>query len=282
MRASESDRAVLCPGSLVLPRYDRKSPKTQEAADWGTLCHYWKETGELVSPFPYPLVKQHVKDLNTLDEKLLLSGTQREDWWPAKHGEHEVSFAIRLRNGALELYKGAKANGDLWKLKFPKLEYVTGTIDWVEWGADGDWPLVDDLKTGHWTVDPAESLQHRTYALVPWLAAGGLSKFYVGVTTTKWEKYPLDGQPIRTPTHWSSALELECHLDDLRYAAAHPNEVNPVPISIGKWDPNEKLSHCAFCPCRPEFPVAEWLSSFKYRAAPHCMPGMMERINGRV
>ena len=287
MRASESDRAVRCPGSLVLPRFDKNVQKTTEAADFGTLCHYWKETGELVSPLPHPLRKWQARDVECLSDKLLLSGIRREDYWDELDGEHEVSFAIRLADASLELLVGDKAEGERWKARFDRRLYVTGSIDWVDWGADDRWPSIDDLKTGRYPVDPATSLQHRTYALVPWLKAGRPAKFWVGLTTTKWERYPLDGLPIRTPTHWSSALELECHLDDLRYAAAHPEEVNPEPIATGlnpdgsrkPWDPNEPLSVCAFCPCRPEFPGLELMTNFRYSRVEHCWPGVMKRIN---
>jgi hypothetical protein len=278
VRASESDRAVKCPGSLVQPRFDRRVQKTEEAADWGTLAHYWKETGLIESPFPHPLRKWQGKDIETLDTKILLSGVRREDYWPTSSGEHEVSFAIRLEDGKLELYRGPRERAEQWKAKWHRLKYATGTIDWIDWGADDRWPSIDDLKTGHWPVDPAESLQHRTYGLVPWLAAGRPSKFWVGLTTTKWERYPLDGLPIRTPTHWSSALELECHLADLLYAVKNTDEVNPEPISVGKWDPNEPLSVCAFCPCRPEYPGLDLIANFRYRAAQHCWPGLIKRV----
>jgi hypothetical protein len=66
------------------------------------------------------------------------------------------------------------------------------------------------------------------------------------------------------------------YLDDVRWAHEHPEEVNPEPIYCGEYDPDRELSRCAFCDCRPLFPVAAWMTNYRYRAAPHCIPGMLK------
>lgn len=196
---------------------------------------------------------------------------RRADWWPRGQGEHEVSFAIELFTLELHLFHGARRDAEKWKAKWDPRRHLTGTIDWIRWS---DW--IDDLKTGHWPIDPATSKQLRSYALVPWLRDGRSSRWEGWVSITQWERYPLDGLPKRKGARLT-ALDLEEHLADLRWAVEHPTEANPEAIYVGPWDPNTPLSPCAFCECREPLP-ANWVTNFRYRAAPHCLPGMMKRL----
>jgi hypothetical protein len=219
------------------------------AADFGTLCHYWKETGDTEMPGADP------RDIVCLEKKLLLSGIRREDWWSG--GEHEVTFAIHLETLEAMRYdeyvfacESTKTPADKvktrdqWKEGFAGPEWLTGTIDYLYPDGRGD-----DLKTGRWPVDPATSKQLRSYALLPWLEAGrpikGWNKEW---TITTWQKYRLDGLPTREG-HVLTGFELADHLEDLRWAATHPEEVNPGEDA------------CRFCDCKPVCPA--WVDEDK-------------------
>lgn len=262
MRASETDRALLCPASLVLPRVARApNEKRDRAASYGTLAHHWAETGEIAPPWADP------RDVDVLEKKLLLTGIKREDWWP--HGHHEVSFAIRLadvhnqpelllmvRKDPTEIRPGVayRCNGlddmNEWKRSFDS-RWLTGTIDLLDWGdvehksagnPTGTTAWVDDLKTGRWPVDATTSGQLRSYALVPWLAAGKPMAWDGLVSITQWPKYPLAALPVRN-SHHLTALDLMEHLGDLQHAASHPRQVVPGD------------DQCRFCDCKRVCPA---------------------------
>lgn len=239
MRASETGRSLICPASLVLPRAPRPpSERREKAAAWGTLCHWWKEHGSTEMPGASPA------DVKCLEKKLVLSGVEREQWWPG--GDHEVTFSISLltedpTRGGLSLWRGPRELADQWKKSFDSF-HLTGTIDLLDWGDRSTTAWVDDLKTGRWPVDPATSAQLRSYALVPWIAAGCPMAWDGLVSITQWERYPLVGLPVRT-YHQLSSLDLMEHLELLRWAAEHPDEVNPDDEA------------CRFCDCKPLCPA---------------------------
>lgn len=233
MRSSESERGLICPASLVLPRTRVRSEKTQAAADWGTLCHHWKETGETDPEWAKP------SDVLCLEKKLMRTGIRREDYWPTDRGEHEVSFALHLTTLKLTWFRGDKRTAETWKAGFGR-EYLTGTLDWLGRLPDGRlW--IDDLKTGHWPVPPTAP-QFKSYTLPLYVEGGRKGDFNLATSVTKWERYPLDGLPTRT---WGEllALETEEHLSDLQWSAAHPEEVNRTEEG------------CRFCDCRPTCPA---------------------------
>ncbi len=219
MRASSSDRSIACPASLVLPTVVRIRPeKTERAAAFGTLAHWWKETGESDPDWADP------RDVKCLERKLFLSGIKREEWWSG--GEHEVTFALDL--ATLELHEYGEGKGeqfltrDKWKEQWSGMPgWLTGTIDYL-------WPdgSINDLKTGAWPVDPWTSKQLRSYALHPWVKAGRPPRWNVLLGIDWWQKYPQNGLPIRTEA-LTSGFELHDHLEDLRWASEHPEEVNP-------------------------------------------------------
>jgi len=254
---------------LVLPRYDTRSEKADEAADYGTLAHWWKETGE---SRPAWASAAHSK---LLEEKIELTDTNRLNWWRPGSGEHEVSFAIRLHDAHMDLFHDLRSKAEAWKAKFDRRLWLTGTIDWLG-GAAGYSAWVDDLKTGKWEVHP-DCKQLRSYALVPWIKAGMPSRFNVATSVTSWPKYPKWKRPTRK-WHELSALDLAEHLDDLRHAVTHPHEANPEAIYVGPFDPDKPLSICAFCPCRKPLPNSEWMG-FRYRAEQHCDLGLIKRLN---
>jgi hypothetical protein len=199
------------------------------AADYGTLVHYWKETGEIDPAWAAR------KDVELLRRKLAATGVERETWWPA-HGAHEESFAIRLESMTVEWRMLPKDAADKWKAQFDRLAYVTGTIDWhdaVEWEAH-----VDDLKTGRRSVRP-DSPQLKTYAAALWLRRGKPAG--VTASVTHWPKYPLGLLPVRTSKVLTAGV-LRDHLDRLRLAAGSTGEINPGEC-------------CRWCDCRPDCPA---------------------------
>ncbi len=227
MRASGSDRAISCPQSLVLPVLETENEKRDRAAAFGTLCHHWAQTGEHDPEWGDP------RDIACLAKKLELSGIKRDMWWPPEHGKHEEAFAIVLETRKLivrsEMAGESREAPDLWKKAFVDTKhqhYLTGSIDWLFYGDDEHLPWVCDLKTGNWPIDPAESKQLRSYALVPWIKAGCPLKWECAVSICTWKKYPQAGLPTREGARLTG-LDLYEHWDALLWSINHPEEANP-------------------------------------------------------
>lgn len=90
------------------------------------------------------------------------------------------------------------------------------------------------------------------------------------MSITQWPRYPLDGLPTRTGGELN-ALDMMEHLDDLRYAVAHPEEARPNPTgSMG--------NPCSFCPNREEIPASGWLTSWKWGRLPTCWEGAVHLL----
>jgi hypothetical protein len=248
VRASETDRTLICPASLVLPRTQRtRSEKTNRAAAFGTLAHHFVETGETDPAWGDP------RDIQLLEEKILLSGIRREDYW--RRGRHEVTFAIHLPTETVYEY-GVTPNPSLsnetldrdeWKLRYAGPEYLTGTIDYLY--DDGS---VTDLKTGSWEVNPETSKQLRSYGLFPWLKAGKPLGWDRVLSIDTWKKYPKHALPTRSGVV-VTGFELMDHLEDLKWAATHPGEVVPGD------------EQCRFCDCKPNCPA--WKETNEQEAA---------------
>lgn len=279
MRSSETDRTVACPASLVQLNLSRpKSEKSQTASDWGDLVHHWKETGESDPDWASE------KDIICFEKKLLLSGTLREHYWRPGDGEHEVTFALNLRTLEVQLYStyvagcwesSSPLDRDDWKRAFGA-DWLTGTIDWFHWGGEETIPWIDDLKTGHWPVDPRTAGQLRSYALLSWVLQGCSLDWECAVSVTTWERYPLDGRPHRK-AHRLRGLDMMEHLDKLRNMIDSPEEVNPW-----AWDPTGRAwvpgDQCTFCPNRLEHAASSWMDHWKYRSYPACWAGMKQQI----
>lgn len=219
------------------------------------------------------------KDVKLLREKLQITGVDRNTVWPPEEGQHEVTFALHLDTLALHLYEGCRDGADAWKKEWDRAQYLTGTIDWLRWSATESTAWVDDLKTGHWPPDPKESRQLRSYLLVPWVQAGAQTDWRGLVTITHWEKYPKAGRPKRYKARFTG-LDMFEHLQDLRWAVEHPDEVNCLPDTYTEDGQVDELSPCTWCDCRVEIPgVSEWMQNYRYRRAPACWPGMLSVID---
>jgi hypothetical protein len=191
------------------------------------------------------------KDRRCLEKKLTESGIKRDEWWPRENSEHEATFAIEISQdiagiaGRVQLWQPAyRLSRDEWK-KAHQGNWITGSIDWLDWGDRRCMAHIDDLKTGRWLTNPATSKQLRSYALLPWLLAGRPMNWDGIVSITHWPRYPLHALPTRT-SHVLSAFDLMEHLEDLAWAVSHPDEVNPGHDA------------CMFCPCRVNCPA--WAS----------------------
>lgn len=230
MRASSTDRAIICPASLVRPQSGERSKASIKAADWGTLVHNWKETGD-------------TRGNKTLNKKLAASGIDRARLWPTigdSHG-HETTFSICLETLQLRIWSssGSKYSRDHWKRRHPKRSYLTGSIDWLSTVSRKDLPelpWVDDLKTGAWPISARTSAQLRSYALVPWVLSGCDTDVWVSIT--QWPKYRLDCRPKRN-WHLLKSVDLAKHVQKLRWATSNTSKA--IPTEDG----------CKFCLSKP-------------------------------
>jgi hypothetical protein len=224
MRASESDRGLICPASLVRPRSAARTANADKAANWGTLVHSWKENGD-------------TRGNRTLDKKLALVDVDREKLWPTvgARGVHELTFSLNLTTLQLRIWSPSRSKftSDRWKRRHPRASYLTGTLDYLS--TRNGLPWVDDLKTGSWPVSARKSHQLRSYALVPWILADCNTDVWVSIT--QWPKYTLRCKPQRK-WHLLKSADLARHLQKLKWAVSSPDVA--VPSKEG----------CMFCPSR--------------------------------
>lgn len=194
---------------------------------WGRFCHKWMETGEVKD---WPELNLSDKDLDKytklLNEKISLSGVDRDWLWPhkKKEGFFEVPFALNCGTNYQVLQVASKKDGDTWRNGFSD-EWLTGTSDYIseigrkqilEYGLPDEWaqlPWIDDFKTGQ--LPHKDDPQLMAYALMRWLIAGKNPGGSV-VSLTHWPKYPKRNPPqryfyLKTPTQlttFHNALKL--------------------------------------------------------------------------
>ncbi len=198
-RASSLGRSLHCPASAVLPGPDGGevlSWETQEAADWGTMVHHWKATGEILAMTPW--ARHHSFFEEVLSRTFTDPEAARRILWPPG-GEHEVAVAVRCdgekRPEHCVRFKrdGTTVEKEAWKAAFGP-EWATGTMDY-RLRVDGA-VTIDDLKTGvgRYNPDtgarestPPGSEQHGLYVLADWLVHGR-SNTASRTTTTHWPR----------------------------------------------------------------------------------------------
>lgn len=257
MRASETDRAVACPHSLVVPRDLLRRTSSEAASGYGRLVHAWKEAGGA-----YVGAMWSQRDVDLLERKILASGAglswHPRDFWDG--GRHEVTFALDLLRDPPEVlwYDGPRDGADDWKSSFG-WEWLTGTMDYL---LEGPRDLVDDLKTtnAQYELLAADSGQLRSYALPVWAGKGCPADYLIDVTITNWPKYPLASPPWRSRATLD-AMDLEEHLAALRAAVRTPERASPGDV-------------CTWCDGRLPTPASPWMQSWKYRAMPTCEKGL--------
>lgn len=216
MRCSETERAIICHASLVAPERLVSSAKSKAATEFGTLAHYFKETGITNPEWAKPA------DVDLLERKVLLSGIDRAKIWPSS-GRHEVTFAMNLVTLQVNWFEGCREDADAWKKAHSEgnTEWLTGTSDYED--DSQDW--TDDLKTGSWPVIARTCAQLRSYSLPRWVTMGMPMKYNRRVTITQWPKYPIAALPKRNE-HWLCGLDLMMHLEALQRARTHTDEYN--------------------------------------------------------
>jgi len=253
MRASSLPLLMKCTGAAVLPCVEGKSEAAEKAADWGTMVHYWAQTGIIRGP--------NKRAERALEKAIEVAGVDRLSLWPTG-GVHEGALSIRV-DGTREV---SRRDDD-------REGWITGHYDYQYWlFQDVLW--IDDLKTGKFYPNPEPgderhipdiavgenrfpqdsfSPQQKTYglALSELLSHDGP----VSVSTTHWPRLPLSyrhAEPMRSwvnysrqemLTHWR-ALELiyEESCKNRRAMLGHEDELVLRPGD-----------HCRFCPVRDCF-----------------------------
>lgn len=186
-RASELERAILCPGSAHLPRTPDTRDKT--AATWGTNVHAWKETGEWWENSLVTRRRQAALDAADLT---------RASLWPGLTG-HEVSLALNTSDKEVLTFAGHPEIRDSWKKGFD-YAWLTGTADYI--GDVLGTPWIDDLKTGKEVPeDPWELWQLKFYATCVILLNPDATEVLTSIT--HWPRYPADDPPRRI---WSRPI----------------------------------------------------------------------------
>lgn len=227
MRASGADRALACPGSLTLPAVRVRSRHTEQAAEYGTVAHGWKELGH-VPP------GADAKHASLLLRKLDANPVDREEWWPSDIGEHEATYALNLLTGACERYIGGRDEADAWK-KAHGPGWLTGSVDYLAINKNALW--VSDLKTGRY-FDP-DSAQLLSYLLLAWTHAGKPPGIQLAASIDAWPRYPVHSEITRHFNRTEITTETLGRLHRrLHYALKHPKK-----FATG--------DHCTYCDGQP-------------------------------
>lgn len=233
VRASSLERELHCPVAGVLPQVDERGDAVREAADWGTMVHHWKATGEIRAERGRP---SHER---LFTEKLRVTGVRREDWWG--EGRHEVAMAVDcVKMGRAAEFVGTKPAVEAWRSGLGD-EYAAGEADFV-----GDLfgvPHVDDLKTGRFAPDPSAP-QLRLYALATWILLGNVPD-RVLVSVTHWPRYPVDNRPRRFD-HEYTARQLTAFWKELRLARRRKLMTVRLPLADQQANavPGDWCSYC--------------------------------------
>lgn len=227
MRASGSARSIACPGSLTLPAVRVRSRHTEQAADYGTAAHGWKESG-VIPPGKHGALITRKLEQNPID---------RDGWWPTV-GEHEVTYALNLTSGYAERYRGPRDNSDAWKKAHTSC-WLTGTLDYLAVNRRAIW--VSDLKTGQ-DNDP-DSKQLMSYLLLAWASLGRHTTYEFCTSIDHWPRYPVNSAITRYFNQRSiTAATLQEHEECLRWSVMHPEEFNAG-------------DHCRWCDGQPVCPL---------------------------
>jgi hypothetical protein len=247
VRASSLDLFLACHGYLYLPHQPTVYAKAAEAAEWGTMVHTWKETGQVVHP--------NKRTATSFRKRLTANKIKHSQLYGS--GMHEVHVAYNWIYGYVVSFYGHGEEAERWKASFNK-DWVVGTIDYLEVTETS--VLVDDLKTGKWWTKRAkESAQLSFYLMCAWKLYGDNYDYYLSVT--HWPRYPASSKPKRTPSKdrgvsVEALTRFEKQLQESCYASVqnNPGTVYPMDQIIDILNPGEE--QCRFCPSRNKCPVA--------------------------
>jgi hypothetical protein len=239
-RASSLDRLLNCYGGEILETEELRTESTFIAADWGSMVHDWKETGEVKA------FNGRTNLVPLFKKKLDVTGVRREQWWPTTM-IHELAMAIKPGEAYAQLLDGGKEEKEAWKAAFD-FQWGTGTLDGYDWMFDVLW--IDDLKTGRFVTEEDYIEQRRFYAL-------GLSRLLgyrgpVNVTLTHWPRYPVPSLPSR----FGRVVEAD-ELDDFEKRLRKlRDDISRAREDRGSLVLNPGESQCGFCPSRKRCEVA--------------------------
>lgn len=242
-RASSLDRLLKCCGGEILEGKDTRSEGMKIAADWGSIGHHWKETGEVVE------VNGRKNLVPLWEKKIRESGVRREDWWPDSM-THELALGVKPFEAYAKMV-GTREEKDAWKAGLSD-EWCSGSLDGFDWMFDVLW--VDDLKTGRFVTLEEHQEQMRFYAL-------GASRVLdyrgpVHVTLTHFPRYPVVNKPVRMGRviEQDELLWFEKRLVQLRDDILRAKEDRKkLQLVAGE--------HCTFCRARHGCPVVNSGSS---------------------
>lgn len=245
MRASSLPLLTKCPGSATLPTLETKSEQAEIGADWGTMVHRWKETGEIRHP------KADKRSEGALKTAIERAKADRHVLWPHP-GKHETALAIRI--------DGTREVRDSHEGVFGLDEWITGTADF-SWYMFEDELWVDDLKTGKYYPDEngtnrfpqdPRSGQLKAYAL----GIALLLKYtgVVHVSITHWPRLPVEFRNAPPARLWTTLTweELEEYYAELEQLYRNVNSARHGGIPV--LSPGD---HCRFCPSKSFCLVAQ-------------------------
>lgn len=239
-RASSLDLFLNCSGWIgKVTKEDQKLAdeefeNAETARDWGTMAHYWKETGKVLYKGKGP------QELKEKEERLLANriwnhNLSSQGLWPFKDGNHEVSVAYnwRLRFSVVHWGRVDEDWRDQWST-----DWITGTTDYFRFPFKTRIAWIDDLKTGKWWYKrPNQSAQLVFYLLA--FARCGLFDIPQGrLTVTHWPKYPAKSPPMRMESIVTAEQLLKFE-DKLCKAAEEAGQYY-----------NPSVDRCKFCPGR--------------------------------
>lgn len=234
-RASELERAILCPGSAHLERTPDTRDKT--AANWGTNVHAWKETGEWWEDTQVTRRRQAA---------LIAADMSRSTLWPGTTG-HEVSLALRTSVRTVETFSGHHEARESWK-KGWDANWLTGTADYI--GDLFGTPWIDDLKTGKEVPeDPWDLWQLRFYAVCVMILNPLATEVLTSIT--HWPRYPADSAPRRL---WSAPIPREEVMGTTLGLLEHGRRNIEASKKSLRVYPG---AHCTYCSAAPGCPAMQ-------------------------
>lgn len=246
-RFSSIDRLLECAGGAVMQADgdETKSEYTKTAADWGTMVHHWKETGEIIT----------VNDRKNLpplfEKKLRESGVRRDVWWPESLGIlHETAVAVAPFEEYRMSDEGGRDEKDAWK-KAHSDRFATGTCDGRWWMFDT--LTIEDLKTGREVTYEQHQGQVTGYALG--VARALDYRGPVSLMICHWPRYPVVGVPRRfgKVVEQDELLAFEKRLSRLRDDVLRGREAaEKMRLRTGE--------HCLYCPSKRYCP--EWAKEY--------------------
>lgn len=227
-RASQGDQFFACPEfiNLVTPEGNAKAQAefNPKKAEWGSMVHHWKETGEFWHP------SDDKNEIALFYERVKETDEKSTVLWPI-NGHHEASIAYNWLNDYAVVEFNVK-DDNAWRDGFDK-EWITGKCDYFRLANGTLW--VDDLKTGQlWDKRPRECVQLAIYAIA--LNRAGYDCDYVRLTITHWPKYP-KAPPVRYEGQIFEVDKLDGFRDRL-YKLCKKQVINP------------SAENCRFCPAR--------------------------------